>query len=163
MKEFRHQVLNFWKNRIWSILTFPFDVLKTYSKLKKIDKIPDRWERHMQLRKMENDAEAEKLRYQMTNYVCIALGSVTRMVITMLIALLAENDVNYSEEKTQADFDAEKAETLTTFKQMEEIGGNIPKELWELVENCQLRTYTSEEEISEFGDTVRDMITNVRR
>ena len=80
----------------------------------------------------------------------------------MQIAFFSEHLENYSEAKTQATFDEEKSITIETMKQMELLGKKIPNELWELVENCQLRSYTSSEEISKFGDTVRNMLGEIR-
>ena len=162
MKEFRMLVIMAMKDRIWSTLTFPFRALKEYSELKKINDIPDRWERFVKLREKEKKDEYEKLRNQIAGYVCNAIGSVTRMVITMHIAFFSEHLENYSEAKTQATFDEEKSITIETMKQMELLGKKIPNELWELVENCQLRSYTSSEEISKFGDTVRNMLGEIR-
>ena len=162
MKEFRMLVIMAMKDRIWSTLTFPFRALKEYSELKKINDIPDRWERFVKLREKEKKDEYEKLRNQIAGYVCNAIGSVTRMVITMQIAFFSEHLENYSEAKTQATFDEEKSITIETMKQMELLGKKIPNELWELVENCQLRSYTSSEEISKFGDTVRNMLGEIR-
>ena len=162
MKEFRMLVIMAMKDRIWSTLTFPFRVLKEYFELKKINDIPDRWERFVKLKEKEKKDEYEKLRNQIAGYVCNAIGSVTRMVITMQIAFFSEHLENYSEAKTQATFDEEKSITIETMKQMELLGKKIPNELWELVENCQLRSYTSSEEISKFGDTVRNMLGEIR-
>ena len=162
MKEFRMLVIMAMKDRIWSTLTFPFRALKEYFELKKINDIPDRWERFVKLREKEKKDEYEKLRNQIAGYVCNAIGSVTRMVITMQIAFFSEHLENYSEAKTQATFDEEKSITIETMKQMELLGKKIPNELWELVENCQLRSYTSSEEISKFGDTVRNMLGEIR-
>ena len=162
MKEFRTLVIMAMKDRIWSTLTFPFRVLKEYFELKKINDIPDRWGRFVKLREKEKKDEYEKLRNQIAGYVCNAIGSVTRMVIMMQIAFSSEYLENYSEAKTQASFDEEKSITIETMKQMELLGKKIPNELWELVENCQLRSYTSSEEISKFGDTVRNMLGEIR-
>ena len=45
---------------------------------------------------------------------------------------------------------------------MEKMGGTVPDVLRELVENCQLRTYRTEEEIEAFGDKARDMIETIQ-
>ena len=163
MKEYRSLVFYFLKKRIWFIISFPFIWVKSWiDAIRFVKETPDQWDRYVKLKEMENENEKNERRYQLSILVSQAMGSVTRMTIMMFMAFYSYDVPNYSEEDAQSKFDADKAETIDTFDKMEEIVGKVPEELRELVENCQLRTYTTKDDISDFGDKARNMIGEIR-
>ena len=163
IKAYRRMTLLYWKRRIKFIITYPFIWCKAWwQSYKFVEETPDSWDQYVTLKSMENENKELERKYQFGMLVTRGMVAVTMMTIGMFAAFFYEDAEDYSEEKTQTQFDEDKANALAALMEMEKMGGTVPDELRELVENCQLRTYSTEDEISAFGDKARDMIEAIQ-
>lgn len=163
LKAYRRMTLLFWKRRIKFIITYPFIWCKAaYDSFKFVRNTRNRWDQYVTIKTMENENMELDRKYQFGMLITRGMVAVTMMTIGMLAAFFPEDNEDYSEEKTQTQFDQDKANALDALMEMEKMGGTVPDELRELVENCQLRTYSTKDEISAFGDKTRDMIEAIQ-
>ncbi len=163
LEAYRRMTLLYWKRRIKFIITYPYIWCKAaYDSFKFVRDTRNRWDQYVTIKTMENENKELDRKYQFGMLITRGMVAVTMMTIGMLAAFFSEDTEDYSEEKTQTQFDQDKANALDALMEMEKMGGTVPDELRELVENCQLRKYSTEEEIEAFGDKTRDMIEAIQ-
>lgn len=162
-KDFRKLVLLTIKNRFIEIVSYPFIWIKALWKTIELYRTtPNSWDRYVKLKEEEAEVQDLEKKEKFMEAQMGAAGKATLMTIIMFACLYSEDVVDYNREEQESEFEQYKEETLGFLDEMKSFGVDIPKDVIALINDSSIDMYDKPDDISNFGDTARKKILDIK-
>ena len=162
-RDFRKLVLLLIRNRFIEIVSYPFIWAKAlWKSIELYRTTPNSWDRYVKMKEEEAEVQDLEKQEKFMEAQMGAAGKATLMTIIMFACLYSEDVVNYDREEQEKEFKQYKEETLGFLDEMKSFGVDIPKDVIELITDCRIDMYDNRDDISNFGDTARNKILDIK-
>lgn len=161
-KGYRHLIYTRVYLSVVLLLSIPYIWIKTLIEtIQLYREYPDPWDRQVEISRRQEDQLKKELESDLNFLKSFAIFIINLMAMAMDSYLSSEDIKNYSEEDLQQSFKSFKSRMLKCVDTMNRIT-IIPSELVEKIQNIELDTFKTKEEISDFANYAIKIITDLQ-